>query len=169
MREGWNNATPPSKGLSDHQGRNHVATTVALCACTLCHRYLLTSPFPYSGYKAMSLITETAGTCAGLVLSRFMIVLTFSSYPWGKAADIYGRRFVLVTSLACSCVLNLAFGLSPTYRWASVARFFLGLSNGMIGTVKTAISELAGGDQKAETRMMGIVMGMWGEYNLLDK
>jgi hypothetical protein len=40
--------------------------------------------------------------------------------------------------------------------------FFRGLANGMLGTAKTAVSELTEGDDKLEARAMGLVVGMWG-------
>ena len=36
-----------------------------------------------------------------------------------------------------------------------------GMSNGILGTLRTTVSEIARGDEKLETRTMMIVMGMW--------
>mmetsp|Transcript_49163 Transcript_49163/g.74765 ORF Transcript_49163/g.74765 Transcript_49163/m.74765 type:complete len:628 (+) Transcript_49163:155-2038(+) len=144
----------------------HIPTTLALCWCMLTHSWLLISVFPYSGFMAVDLIDglteETAGSYAGLIASAFMMGRACSSYGWGKAADRYGRKFVLITSLALSMLFSILFGLSPTFGFALLWRFLLGMSNGIAGTAKTVVSEIARGNESAETKSMGLVMGMWG-------
>ena len=130
---------------------------------------------------------ETAGPYAGLLASSFMAGRTLSSYPWGRLADVYGRKCVLLSSLTLSAVFSLLFGMSQSFRAAMLWRFLLGLSNGIVGTVKTVVSEFAASAQAQppedittgttptggrgrgeggglETRMMGLVVGMraWG-------
>ena len=140
-------------------------STIALCITVLTHSYLLISAFPYSGYMAIDLIPgvteETAGSYAGFIAASFMIGRGFTSYAWGKWADLYGRTTVLYASLGLSAVFTLLFGFSSTFTRAIVFRGCLGLSNGLIGTAKTLVSELADGNKKLETRGMGLVMGMW--------
>eukprot|EP00526_Cylindrotheca_closterium_P005424 CAMPEP_0113611156 /NCGR_PEP_ID=MMETSP0017_2-20120614/5404_1 /TAXON_ID=2856 /ORGANISM="Cylindrotheca closterium" /LENGTH=573 /DNA_ID=CAMNT_0000520081 /DNA_START=398 /DNA_END=2119 /DNA_ORIENTATION=- /assembly_acc=CAM_ASM_000147 len=152
---------------SDPTGR----TTAALAVAMLVQSYLLVSVFPYSGFLAMFLVPglneETAGSYAGLVASSFMFGRTFSSFQWGRAADVYGRVFVIRVSLLLSAVFSICFGLAPTFRSALIWRFILGLSNGLMGPIKTIVSEV-NGDQKSETRCMGIVIGMWGYGFLIN-
>ncbi|KAL3940100.1 MAG: hypothetical protein SGBAC_005284 [Bacillariaceae sp.] len=162
-----NEADGDQKSLSDPTG-----TTGALTVAMFVQSYLLVSVFPYSGFLAMFLIPglneETAGSYAGLVASSFMFGRTFSSFQWGRAADVYGRVFVIRTSLLLSAAFSICFGLAPTFRSALFWRFILGMSNGMMGPLKTLVSEVTHGDQKKETRMMGIVIGMWGYGFLLN-
>jgi predicted MFS family arabinose efflux permease len=138
----------------------HTAATIALCLCTLTQSWLLISVYPYSGFMAIDLIPEVneenAGSYAGMIASSFMIGRALSSYGWGKVADIYGRKFVLFASLGLSCFFSLLFGMTPTFGLALLWRFMLGLGNGLMGTVKTTISEIAHGNQELETRGMGI-------------
>jgi MFS family permease len=54
------------------------------------------------------------------------------------------------------------FGIARTFGAAIAFRSLLGFSNGIVGTAKTAVSELANGNETLETRGMGLVMGMWG-------
>jgi MFS family permease len=145
---------------------SYATSTAALCICMLSHSYLLISVFPYSGFMAIDLIDtvneENAGSYAGFIASAFMIGRAVTSFGWGKAADTYGRTSVLYASLGLSCFFSILFGLSPSFPAALAFRFCLGLSNGIIGTVKTVISELADGDERLEARGMNIVLGMWG-------
>jgi len=145
---------------------SHFVSTMALCSCVLTMFYLLMNCFPYSGFMAMSLVPglteESAGTYAGILSSSFMVGRAISSYPWGKIADVYGRKFVLVVSLLNSAVLSLAFGMSPTFFWAVACRFFMGLGNGIMLIARTSVSELARGDHELEARGMGLLMSMVG-------
>ena len=105
---------------------HYLASTLALCLCTLTHAYLLISVFPYSGYMAIDLLPnraneENAGTYAGLLASSFMIGRALSSYAWGKWADVYGRQLILVVSLALSAIFSILFGMSQTFLGAIIS------------------------------------------------
>jgi MFS family permease len=130
----------------------HTLSTIALCACALTHSYLLISVFPYSGFMAIELIPsaneENAGSYAGLIASAFMIGRAVSSYSWGKAADVYGRTTVLYASLVLSFFFSVMFGLADSFTAVLIWRFLLGLGNGLMGTTKTAVSELAGSNSE---------------------
>jgi len=147
-------------------------TTFILSFVLLIQSYLLVSVFPYARFLAMHLIPnvneDTAGSYAGFIASSFMIGRTFSSFEWGKIADRYGRVFVIKISLVLAAIFSILFGLSSTFAMALIVRCFLGLSNGLIGPVKTMISEYTEGDKKRETQMMAIVMGMWGYGFLIN-
>lgn len=172
----WNDEVTPTTDSdakeSNSDTKNLSRTIVALSFSLLVQSYLLVSVFPYSGFLAMHLIPdlneETAGSYAGLIASSFMAGRTFSSFEWGKAADRYGRVFVIKMSLLLSSVFSILFGIAPTFKTALIIRFLLGLCNGLIGPIKTLVSEYAGGDQKKETRMMAIILGMWGYGFLIN-
>ena len=167
-----NNDKEDDTGDENKKRKSLRSTTVVLSFCLLIQSYLLVSVFPYSGFLAMHLIPnlneETAGSYAGLIASSFMIGRTFSSFEWGKAADRYGRVFVIKTSLFLSAIFSIFFGLAPTFCTALLLRCLLGLSNGLIGPIKTMVSEYARGDKNKETQMMAIVMGMWGYGFLIN-
>jgi MFS family permease len=159
-------ATAADADSSNSQEPSYATSTAALCICMLAHSYLLISVFPYSGFMAIDLLDtvneENAGSYAGFIASAFMIGRACTSFGWGKAADTYGRTSVLYASLGLSCFFSILFGLSPSFSAALAFRFCLGLSNGIIGTIKTVVSELADGNERLEARGMNIVMGMWG-------
>ena len=156
--------------MRDKQAPNHAVSTAALCACSFTNAYLMISVFPYAGYMVMDLMEDrvtqdNVGTYAGLIASSFMAGKTLSAYAWGKASDVYGRTFVLKANLLLSSAFSLFFGMATSLRAALFLRFCLGLSSsGLISVVKSSATELADGDQAAERRTMGIVIGMrsWG-------
>ena len=149
-----------------------VPTAAALALTMLIQSYLLVGVFPYSGFLAMHLVPslneENAGRCAGLIASSFMVGRTLTSFYWGKAADRYGRTFTIKVSLLLSALFSVLFGMAPTLPLALAARFALGLSNGIIGSIKTIIMEMSHGDKSKETKTMAIVMGMWGYGFLIN-
>ena len=105
------------------------------------------------------LTTETAGVYSGILASSFMFGRAVSSYPWGRLGDSYGRKFVLINSLVLAAIFSLCFGSARSYAMALIWRFLLGLTNGIVGTVKTAVSEISP-SKEVETKMMGKVVGM---------
>jgi MFS family permease len=149
------------------EARNkRLASTASLCVCMLTHSYLLISVFPYAGFLAITQIEsvneENAGRYAGMIASSFMIGRSITSVLWGQVADTYGRTTVLHISLLLSCLFSLLFGVAPSFASAVAIRFLLGCSNGIKSSLKTIVSELSEGDEKSETEIMSIVIGMWG-------
>ncbi len=165
-------ATSKIKEKGDPDIKDLSSTIGVLSFSLLVQSYLLVSVFPYSGFLSMHLIPglneETAGSYAGLIASSFMAGRTFSSFEWGKAADRYGRVFVIEMSMLLSAVFSILFGLAPTFPVALITRFLLGMCNGLIGPIKTLVSEYARGDQEKETKMMAIILGMWGYGFLIN-
>lgn len=163
-------ASNESDTKGDGEVENLSRVIFALSFSLLVQSYLLVSVFPYSGFLAMHLIPglteDNVGSYAGFIAASFMAGRTFSSFEWGKAADRYGRVYVIEVSLLLSAAFSILFGLAPSFPMALIFRFLLGVCNGLIGPVKTLVSEYARGDQKKETQMMSIILGMWG-YGML--
>lgn len=120
----------------------------------------------YKGNRSVN--EENAGTYAGLLASFFMLGRALSAYPWGLAADIYGRKPALILSLLTSAVFSLMFGLSKTFGFALATRFWLGFCNSIQSTAKTSVTEIAKGDKKLEARGTGLTIGMRGIGFLLS-
>ena len=120
----------------------------------------------YKGNRTIN--EENAGTYAGLLASFFMLGRALSAYPWGLAADIYGRKPALIWSLLTSALFSLMFGLSKTFGVALATRFWLGFCNSIQSTAKTLVTEIAKGDEKLEARGTGLTIGMRGIGFLLS-
>ena len=155
-----------STSLDGLDSWDHTVSVIALCCCNFTNAWLVISVFPYSGFMAIELIPnaneENAGSYAGLLASFFMVGRALTAYGWGNIADIYGRKFVILSSLGLSCFFSLLFGASQSFTIALLWRFMLGLGNGMVATAKTVVSEIAYGNERLETRGMGL-----GEKDLL--
>ena len=110
----------------------------------------------------MYISEDQAGYYAGYIASSMMIGRCLSSYPWGAAADTYGRKPVINIGLFAIALFSVAFGFSNSMIWALSARFLLGLFNPVIGIAKTLVSEVALGIKQHEVRGMGMLTGTWG-------
>lgn len=152
---------------------DHTLATAALCCCTFSNAFLVISVFPYAGYMVIDLVpgttTETAGVYAGFLASSFFAARVLTAYQWGRIADSsWGRTRTLQVALSLSAIFSILFGCSKSFAAALIWRAGLGLSNGIISTVKTAATEIASSssdnDEKLQRRTMGLVVGMrsWG-------
>jgi MFS family permease len=136
---------------------NKQSTSVAIiCMVSFIQAYLLVNIFPYQPYMTVflwnhqypnkSITAEQAGPYAAFLTTSFMIGRTITAHYWGRLADIYGRRMVLMTSLIGSGLACIWFGMTATYGGlfgAVMARGVIGAWNSIVGVTKTLASELA--------------------------
>ena len=167
---------------SRSERRKHLWSSIGLCGCALSFFYLFTNVIPYSGFFALHLLNNdnenrnkdddddatmyytvtNIGPYAGILTSAFQLGKVTTSILWGKCADRYGRKFVLVTSQVAIIITNLCFGLSTNYSMAVVTRFIGGVFTATMGITKTSISEIAKGNSELETKGVGLLFSMAG-------
>ena len=127
------------------------------------HAFSITSLFPYVGFLVVELTSidsvDRAGNLAGVVGASFMFGRTVSSAFWGWVSDVRGRKCVVLIGRGSIAVFSLIFGLSKSFVVAVLARFLIGLGNGIAGAGKTAVSELC--DEENQPRGMAFVTGSW--------
>jgi len=151
----------------------------ALYLCALTHTYILFNVVPYAGYMAVELLShssssssenaltsDSVGFYAGLLGTSFALGRAFGFAPWRYVRSSLGEKGSLIASLVLSASFSALFGLSSTFAGALLARFFLGLSNGISGAVKRAALDIArsnGGEDEAEKAPARILSVMsWG-------
>ncbi|CAH3019912.1 unnamed protein product [Porites evermanni] len=127
----------------------------------LCLSLSITILFPFlpAMVKSFGISDEEAGYYAGLVASSMFIGRVATCYFWGWLADKIGRRPVLLLSLALLTASMVAFGLSTSLYMAIFTRFFAGISNGLIGTVKAIASEVC--DNTNQAIGISVVITAW--------
>ncbi|KIX97728.1 uncharacterized protein Z520_06506 [Fonsecaea multimorphosa CBS 102226] len=87
-------------------------------------------------------VAETdVGFYSGLIESLFSLTQMMLMIPWGKAADHFGRKPVLVGSLAGESVAIAIFGMSKKIWQMILFRCFAGVFAGTIVTIRTMITE----------------------------
>ncbi|KAK4893342.1 hypothetical protein LTR27_008238 [Elasticomyces elasticus] len=115
-----------------------------LCFASLAEPVAYFAIFPFINEMIFRLgdIPETSvGFYGGLIESLFSLVQMALMIPYGRAADRYGRKPVLVFSLAGISVATALFGMSQTLWQMILARCFAGCFAGSVVTVRTMISE----------------------------
>ena len=84
-----------------------------------------------------------------------------SVWYWGLLSDKFGRKIIL---LLCSVGLAstlVAFGLSKTYAGLAISRLSEGLLNGISGTTKAILAELANGDEENLAEVFSLMPMIW--------
>ncbi|KAF9016693.1 MFS general substrate transporter [Hymenopellis radicata] len=82
------------------------------------------------------------GYYAGLIESAFFIAECLSVFHWGRAADVFGRRRVLLLGPLGLALSMVGFGLSKNFWFLVLFRCLQGIFNGNIGVAKTIMGEI---------------------------
>lgn len=84
-----------------------------------------------------------------------------SVWYWGLLGDKFGRKPIL---LVCSFGLGLTlvtFGLVTSYAGLAMSRLSEGLFNGLSGTAKAILAELANGDEGKLAEIFALMPMIW--------
>ncbi|KAK5136172.1 hypothetical protein LTR08_004009 [Meristemomyces frigidus] len=115
-----------------------------LCYASLAEpvAYFAIFPFmPEMVYRTGNLDKSDVGFWTGFIESLFSLVQMVLMIFYGRAADRFGRKPVLVFSLAGISVFTALFGLSKTLPQMIATRCLAGMFAGSVVTVRTMISE----------------------------
>ena len=109
---------------------------------------------------------SSVGFWTGIIESLFSLVQMVLMIFYGRAADKFGRKPVLVFSLAGMSVFTALFGMSQTLWQMILCRCLAGCFAGSVVTVRTMISENCTKQSQAKafswymfTRNLGIFIG----------
>ncbi|EGV60784.1 MFS general substrate transporter [Yamadazyma tenuis ATCC 10573] len=106
-----------------------------------------TSIFPYAFYMirdfGVAKSEAEISTYAGYLAAVFAFGQFTSAIVWGKFADVYGRKIVLILGLLGSSFSILLLGFSSNFWMAFLARGLSGLLNGNSGVSRSVIGEIA--------------------------
>ncbi|ODQ82340.1 hypothetical protein BABINDRAFT_164149 [Babjeviella inositovora NRRL Y-12698] len=106
-----------------------------------------TSLFPYVYFLVRdSGIAKDDGEISkysGYLSASFAFFQFLVSIHWGRAADIVGRKKVLLMGLFGTSISLLMFGFSKSFYMALFSRSLMGALNGNIGVLRTVLGEIA--------------------------
>ncbi|KAG5389408.1 hypothetical protein IGI04_030949 [Brassica rapa subsp. trilocularis] len=109
---------------------------------------------------------EDIGFYAGFVASSFMIGKALTSILWGKLADRYGRKPIILMATFSVIIFNTLFGLSTSFWFAISVRFLLGCVNCLLGVIRAYASEVVSEEYHAlslsvvsTSRGIGLIIG----------
>ncbi|XP_021773414.1 protein ZINC INDUCED FACILITATOR 1-like isoform X2 [Chenopodium quinoa] len=130
----------------------------------LCNALPISSLFPFLYFMIRDFhIAEQkadVGYYAGFVGSAFMFGRALTSVVWGKLADRYGRKPIIITGTIAVVIFNTMFGLSVNFWMAVSARFLLGSLCGLLGPAKAYVSEICREEHQAVG--MSMITTAWG-------
>ncbi len=100
------------------------------------------------------------------VFTAYMLAATITVPLFGKLADLYGRKPVILSGLGFFLVGSVACGLSPSMGWLIFSRTVQGLGAGAIQPIAiTVVGDLYSLEERG--RVQGIFSGVWGLAGLL--
>lgn len=132
-----NEADPDDKPLP-------VAQIIVLCYARWVEPVAFFSIFPYINKMAQengNLADADVGFYSGLIESLFSLTQMTVTILWGRAADRFGRKLVLVFSLVGVTLATAMFGMAKTISQMILFRCLAGVFAGTIVTIRTMISE----------------------------
>lgn len=141
----------------------------ALCISSAAHYYTVCSFFSYAGYLVVDAGWAGSHDESGYVAGWLAACLPLSRLPtsalWGRAADRFGRRAIMIASMLSLGVGNVAFGFS-TNLWAAllVRLVLLGGLNGQPALMGLICGELGGAEW--QPHVFSRVWGAEGAVNL---
>jgi multidrug resistance protein len=106
---------------------------------------------------------ETYGASAlavGLLSTSYSVMQLLFTPVWGRLSDRYGRRPLILLSLAGSCTGFLIFGLAGSLTVLFGARMLAGIAGAIIPTSNAYIADVTTPENRA--RGMGIVGAAFG-------
>lgn len=108
----------------------------------------------------LQFIKGTSGVEAGILFSAFS-VMQFAMAPfWGGLSDRFGRRPILLISLAGSAVSYFLFAMAGSYGWMLVSRILAGVCGANISVATAYIADIT--DLKNRAKGMGVIGASFG-------
>ncbi|KAG4027954.1 hypothetical protein MFRU_025g00210 [Monilinia fructicola] len=89
----------------------------------------------------LGLSDATISSQAGILQGCFTGAQVCTAVLWGKAADTWGRKTVLMIGLVGTAISCLGYGFSTTFWQAALFRAFGGAINGTVGIIRTMVAE----------------------------
>ncbi|EMC98375.1 hypothetical protein BAUCODRAFT_32406 [Baudoinia panamericana UAMH 10762] len=121
-----------------------VGQILILCYACLAEPVAYFAIFPFINemiFRLGGMPESSVGIWSGIVESLFSVVQMMLMIPYGRAADYWGRKPVLVWSLAGVGVATALFGFSRNLWQIILFRCCAGLFGGSVVTIRTMISE----------------------------
>ncbi len=100
------------------------------------------------------------------VFTAYMLASTVTVPIFGKLADLYGRKPILLFGIALFLVSSVASGLSPSMGWLIAFRTVQGVGAGAIQPITlTVVGDIYSLEERA--RVQGLFSGVWGVSGLV--
>ena len=139
-------STKPPKEIAKWKDIPHKGQISVLVLARIVEPIVQTSLTAYMFHQLQwfdsSLPDSTISWQAGVLQASFSGAQTLTSWYWGRAADTYGRKAVLLFGSFGTLISCIGFGLSRSFVSALIFRLLGGLVNGNIPVMRTMVSEI---------------------------
>lgn len=136
----------PTKQKVKWKDLPHKDQLTILVLARLAEPLVQTSLQAYMFYQLKSFDTTLSDAViasqAGILQASFSAAQTLTGVFWGRIADTYGRKTVLILGSLGTIISCLGFGLSRNFVYALIFRSLGGLVNGNIAVMRTMVSEI---------------------------
>lgn len=148
--------------MSDKLPELPVQQLFILSLCRLADPISFSSVFPYlpEMIESFNVPKNKVGRWAGLTSAVFSLSQAVTGIFWGRAADRFGRKPVILAGMVCVMSSGLLFGFSQNLAMAIMARSFAGASNGNVGILRTTVAELVP-QRELQPRAFSVMPLMW--------
>ena len=92
--------------------------------------YTSVNPYLPAMIRSFGIPNNKVAKWAGLTSSVFSLAQSATAVAWGKAADRYGRKPILIWGLMTTMICFVIWGMSTTLSMAITIRILQGGSNG---------------------------------------
>jgi MFS family permease len=81
------------------------------------------------------------GLMVGLLVSSFSLAQLLSAPLWGRLSDKYGRRPIIMVSLAASAISYIVFGFAHSLLVLFLSRIVQGAGGGTVGVIQAYVAD----------------------------
>lgn len=96
----------------------------------------------------------------GLLFASYSLAQIVFSPIWGRLSDRFGRRPILLVTIAGSAAGSLILGLAPTLAILFVGRIVDGISGASIAVARAVVADIATDEERP--RLMGLLGAAFG-------
>ncbi|ODA76143.1 hypothetical protein RJ55_08426 [Drechmeria coniospora] len=121
-----------------------------------------TSVFPYlpEMIRDFGVGQNQVAKWAGLTSAAFSVAQSVAAVPWGKAADRFGRKPILLCGLVSTMICFIIWGMSTSLTMAITARALSGGVNGNVGIIRTMVAEMVP-ERELQPRAFSVMPLVW--------
>jgi len=103
---------------------------------------------------------EVPDAITGLLSAGYSAMQLVFAPIWGRLSDRYGRRPMLLGSIAMTAVGFLGYALAPTFAWLLVSRLFAGAATANLAIARAYVADVTTPETRAKG--MGIIGASFG-------